>query len=98
MLSLLVKQQCGYAAGEASGLRTLMGALRREKELYEFAPIWFETDQVDAVSAELIRQNASVIERLKALSAQYPRYGYRRIRIFLGRDGYRMSTGRAQRL
>lgn len=35
-----------------------------------------------------------MIERMKALSAQYPRYGYRRIRIFLGRDGHRMSVGR----
>jgi transposase InsO family protein len=35
---------------------------------------------------------------MKELSAQYPRYGYRRIRIFLGRDGYRMSPGRAHRL
>jgi len=35
---------------------------------------------------------------MKELSAQYPRYGYRRIRIFLGRDGYRMSPGRAYRL
>jgi putative transposase len=42
--------------------------------------------------------NAPVIERMKELSAQYPRYGYRRIRIFLGRDGYRMSPGRAHRL
>jgi transposase InsO family protein len=39
-----------------------------------------------------------VVERMKELSAQYPRYGYRRIRIFLGRDGYRMSPGRAYRL
>jgi hypothetical protein len=35
---------------------------------------------------------------MKVLSAQYPRYGYRRIRIFLGRDGHRMSPGRAYRL
>ena len=35
---------------------------------------------------------------MTALSAQYPRYGYRRIRIFLGRDGHRMSPGRAYRL
>jgi putative transposase len=35
---------------------------------------------------------------MKELAAQYPRYGYRRIRIFLGRDGYRMSSGRAHRL
>src|ERR1043165_8906056 len=32
------------------------------------------------------------------LSAQYPRYGYRRIRVFLGRDGHPMSPGRAHRL
>jgi putative transposase len=43
-------------------------------------------------------KNAPVVERMKELSAQYPRYGYRRIRIFLGRDGYRMSPGRAHRL
>jgi putative transposase len=36
-------------------------------------------------------RDASVIERMRELSAQYPRYGYRRIRIFLGRDGYRMK-------
>ena len=35
---------------------------------------------------------------MQELSAQYPRYGYRRIRIFLGRDGHRMSPGRAYRL
>ena len=40
-------------------------------------------------------KDAAVIARMKELSAQYPRYGYRRIRIFLGRDGHRMSPGRA---
>ena len=39
-----------------------------------------------------------MMERMKALSAQYPRYGYRRIRIFLARDGQAMSPGRAYRL
>jgi putative transposase len=39
-----------------------------------------------------------MVARMRELSAQYPRYGYRRIRIFLGRDGYRMSFGRAYRL
>jgi putative transposase len=43
-------------------------------------------------------KDAPVVERMKALSAQYPRYGYRRIQIFLGRDGHRMSPGRARRL
>ena len=43
-------------------------------------------------------KDAPAIGRMKALSAQYPRYGYRRIRIFLDRDGHRMSLGRACRL
>ena len=43
-------------------------------------------------------KDAGVIERMQELSAQYPRYGYRRIRIFLGRDGHRMSVGRGTRL
>ena len=43
-------------------------------------------------------KDAPVVARMKELSAQYPRYGYRRIRIFLGGDGYRMSAGRAHRL
>lgn len=42
--------------------------------------------------------DAKLVERMTALSAQYPRYGYRRIRIFLGRDGHAMSPGRAYRL
>jgi putative transposase len=43
-------------------------------------------------------KDAVVVERMRELSAPYPRYGYRRIRIFLGRDGHRMSLGRAYRL
>jgi putative transposase len=42
--------------------------------------------------------DSEVIERMRTLSAQYPRYDYRRIRIFLARDGYPMSVGRAYRL
>jgi hypothetical protein len=41
-------------------------------------------------------KDAAVMVRMKELSAQYPRYGYRRIRIFLGRDGHAMSPGRAE--
>ena len=43
-------------------------------------------------------KDAPAVTRMKELSAQYPRYGYRRIRIFLNRDGHRMSPGRAHRL
>lgn len=43
-------------------------------------------------------RDGPVLARMAALSKQYPRYGYRRIRIFVGRDGHAMSPGRAYRL
>lgn len=36
--------------------------------------------------------------RMRELAGQYPRYGYRRIRIFLRREGHQMGTDRAYRL
>jgi putative transposase len=35
-----------------------------------------------------------VIEQMQKLAGQYPRYGYRRIRIFLRRAGVSLSMGR----
>jgi putative transposase len=43
-------------------------------------------------------KDAPVIEAMKELSAQYPRYGYRRIRIFLRRRGFELSWSRTHRL
>jgi putative transposase len=43
-------------------------------------------------------KDAAAIARMKELSVQYPRCGYRRVRIYLGRDGHRMGVGRAYRL
>lgn len=43
-------------------------------------------------------RDAPVLARMGELAAQYPRYGYRRIAIFLARDGFVMSFGRAHRL
>ena len=42
-------------------------------------------------------KDAPALARMAELSAQYPRYGYRRIAIFLARDGYPMSFGGAHR-
>jgi putative transposase len=39
-----------------------------------------------------------VIEQMQTLAGQYPRYGYRRIRIFLRRAGVSLSIGRTWRL
>ena len=43
-------------------------------------------------------KDAPVIAAMKSLSGQYPRYGYRRIRIFLKRQGFALSWSRTYRL
>lgn len=48
--------------------------------------------------SRLVEKDGPVLAAMRELSAQYPRYGYRRIRIFLGRQGYSMSTDRTHRL
>jgi putative transposase len=46
----------------------------------------------------LAAKDAPVIDAMKSLSAQYPRYGYRRIRIFLRRQGHELGVHRTHRL
>jgi len=46
----------------------------------------------------LARRDAPVIEVMRELSAQYPRFGYRRIQVFLARRGLAMSADRAHRI
>ena len=43
-------------------------------------------------------KDAPVMDAMKALSSQYPRYGYRRIRVFLQRQGLELSWSRTHRL
>ena len=46
----------------------------------------------------MTERDAPVLAQMTEFAARYPRYGYRRIRIFLARDGHPMSPGRAHRL
>ena len=46
----------------------------------------------------LIEPDAPVLASMACLSAQSPRYGYRRIQVFLARQGHVMSADRAWRL
>ncbi|WP_338927568.1 IS3 family transposase (plasmid) [Mycetohabitans endofungorum] len=48
--------------------------------------------------SKLAGRDAPVLAAMSILSAQYPRYGYRRIRIFLKRQGHPISADRAWRL
>jgi putative transposase len=43
-------------------------------------------------------KDAAALAAMRRLSGQYPRYGYRRIRIFLRREGLPMGINRARRL
>lgn len=49
-------------------------------------------------TSKLKARDAPVRETMRELALRYPRYGYRRIRIFLGRAGHAMSPGRAHRI
>ena len=46
----------------------------------------------------LAKRDAPVIAAMREIAAQYPRYGYRRIQVFLARRGLAMSADRAYRI
>jgi putative transposase len=48
--------------------------------------------------SRLIKRDTAVVAEMRELSARYPRYGYRRIQVFLERRGYAMSADRAHRI
>jgi putative transposase len=48
--------------------------------------------------SRLEARDAPVVAAMRELAAQYPRYGYRRIQVFLARHGHVMSADRAHRL
>jgi putative transposase len=48
--------------------------------------------------SRLVLKDAPVVTAMRELAAQYPRYGYRRIQVFLARQGHVMSADRVHRL
>lgn len=48
--------------------------------------------------SKLDKRDAPVLTAMSELSAQYPRFGYRRIQVFLERQGLPMSADRAYRI
>ena len=48
--------------------------------------------------SRIAQRDAPVVAVMRELAAQYPRYGYRRIQVFLRRRGHPMSADRAHRL
>lgn len=48
--------------------------------------------------SRLVLKDAPVVTAMRELAARYPRYGYRRIQVFLARQGHVMSADRVHRL
>jgi putative transposase len=48
--------------------------------------------------SKLVQRDAPAVAVMRELALQYPRYGYRRIQIFMGRRGHAMSPDRTHRL
>ncbi len=49
-------------------------------------------------ASRLAERDAPILDAMRELARQYPRYGYRRIQVFLARRGFEMSADRAYRL
>ena len=52
----------------------------------------------DGYESTLAKRDAPVVAAMRELAAQYPRFGYRRIQVFLERRGMAMSADRAHRI
>jgi putative transposase len=48
--------------------------------------------------SRLVEKDAPVIAEMRELAGQYPRFGYRRIQVFLQRAGHALGTDRTYRL
>jgi len=79
------RAQVAFAIGRGHSQRRACELLEVPRSLLAYRPVRAERD-------------APVIEAMKRLAHQYPRYGYRRIRIFLKREGHEMSWQRAHRI
>ena len=79
------RRQVAYARTRGVSQRRACALLRTARSGLQYAS---KRDIVDG----------PVLTRMRELAAQYPRYGYRFIKIFLGREGHPMSADRAYRL
>lgn len=86
MVSVAARRS-GVAFAEGRGL-----SQRRATALLETARSSLKYESRKAAA------DAPVIARMSALAAKYPRFGYRRIQVYLERDGFVMNAKRMHRL
>src|SRR5687768_7674432 len=79
------RQQVAYAEGRGLSRRRACALLSVARSALGYV-------------STLVARDADVVPPMKALAAQYPRYGYRTIRIFLERQGHTLGTDRMYRV
>jgi putative transposase len=79
------RQQVAYAQGRGLSSRRACALLSVARSTLGYV-------------STLIARDAAVVPPLRALAAQYPRYGYRTIQIFLERQGHALGADRMYRL
>ena len=79
------RQQVAYAEGRGLSRRRACALLSVARSTLGYV-------------SRLVARDAAVLPPMRTLAAQYPRYGYRTIRIFLERQGHAMSADRMYRL
>jgi len=79
------RQQVAYAEGRGLSRRRACALLSVARSTVGYV-------------SRLVARDAPVVTPMRTLAAQYPRYGYRTIRIFLERQGHALGTDRMYRL
>jgi putative transposase len=79
------RQQVAYAEGRGLSRRRACALLSVARSTIGYV-------------SRLVARDAAVLPPLRTFAAQYPRYGYRTIKIFLEREGHVMGTDRMYRL
>jgi putative transposase len=79
------RQQVAYARQRGISLRRSCALLRVARSAVHYA-------------SRIASRDAPVVVAMRELASQYPRFGYRRIQVFLERRGLPMSADRAYRI
>lgn len=79
------RQQLAYAEGRGLSRRRACALLSVARSTVGYV-------------SRLVARDAPVVMSMRTLAGQYPRYGYRTIRIFLEREGHILGTDRMYRL
>ncbi len=85
MSACVRRKQIGYVQGRGISLRRSCALLQVARSTIGYESV-------------LAKRDAPVVAAMRELAAQYPRFGYRRIQVFLARRGHTMSADRAYRI